>query len=162
MRISSGKSVCLICLVMAVLLSGCLGERASPQTSDQPPVIFVDYQRTGGIAGVNDRVVIFDNGVTLVSTRKMTTEIALNQTELDEINSLFTTSDFLALEGNYTSGRGGADLLHYRISYYGKTVRTEDTAIPVKIQPVIDAMNRIVAETLVTARAGSSLPHIIP
>jgi hypothetical protein len=147
---------------MAVLLSGCLGERTSPQTNDQPPVIFVDYQRTGGIAGVNDRVVIFDNGVALVSTRKMTTEIALNQTELDKINLLFTTSDFLAFEGNYTSGRGGADLLQYRISYYEKTVQTEDTAIPVRMQPIIDEMNQIVAETLVTARAGSSLPHIIP
>ncbi len=162
MRISSWKLLCSICLVMAVLLSGCLGERASPQIRDEPPAIFVDYQRSGGIGGVNDRVVIFDNGVTLVSTRKMTTEIALNETVLQEINSLFTTSDFLTLEGNYTSGRGGADLMQYRIIYYGKTVRTEDTAIPARMQPVIDEMNRIVSETLVTARAGSPLPHIIP
>lgn len=162
MRISSWKIVCVICLVMAVLLSGCLGERASPPTSDQPPVIFVDYQRTGGIAGVNDRVVIFDNGVTLVSTQKMTTEIALNQTERDAITSLFTTNGFFDLEGNYTSGRGGADLMQYRITYYGKTVQTEDTAIPLKVQPVIDEMNRIVSQTLATARAGSPLPHIIP
>ncbi len=162
MRTSNWTVLCSLCLVAAVLLGGCLGERTSPLPTTDAPEVFVDYQRTGGIAGVNDRVVIFDNGVALVSTRKETTEIALNQSELEQVSSLFNTSGFVDLEGSYTSARGGADLMQYSISYSGKVVSTEDTAIPVRIQPVIDELNRIVSLSLVNEKTDYPLPHIIP
>lgn len=147
---------------MAILLSGCLGAKSPSLISSAPPGVFVDYQRTGGIAGVNDRVVIFDNGITVISGRTVNTEITFNQTELERIGILFSENKFSALEGNYTSRRSGADLMQYRISYHGKTVQTEDTATPPTLQPIIEEMNRILTLGANNGPSASPLPKIIP
>jgi hypothetical protein len=162
MRIRTWIVFLSLFLVAASLMSGCLGERTTLAPPVEPPKILVDYQRTGGLAGFSDRLVIFDNGVALISTRKVTTEIALNQSELERINALFSTSGFVDSDTNYTSARGGADLLQYRISYNGMTVYTEDTAIPGRIQPILDEMNRIVADVITREKANSPLPRINP
>lgn len=147
-------------IAVAILLSGCLGVKTPPLSRPVPPSIFVDYQRSGGFAGVNDRVVIFDNGVTIISNRKASTEITLNSSELERINMVFSGSKFTAFEGNYTSRRGGADLMQYTISYHGTTVHTEDTAIPPGMEPVIEEMNRILTLGAPSAAPGSPLPAI--
>jgi hypothetical protein len=149
-------------MIAAVFMSGCLGVKTPPLSSSVPPSVFVDYQRTGGIAGLNDRVVIFDNGVTLLSKRAANTEIHLNQTELERISNLFGESAFSNLEGNYTSPRGGADFMQYTISYHGKTVHTEDTAIPSSLQPIIEEMNRILSLEMDRGQTDSPLPIITP
>jgi hypothetical protein len=118
----------------------------------------VDYQRSGGIAGVNDRLVVFDNGVALVSSRITSREIQLNQSELEQISHVFEAARFTALEGNYTSPRGGADFMQYSISYKGKTINTEDTAIPPAMEPVIEAMNRIMSNGMSRGQTDLSLP----
>ena len=162
MRKRSWLVLVSLCLIAGVILSGCLGVKTPPVSRTQPPGIVVDYQRSGGIAGMNDRVVIFDNGAALISTRSVNTEITVNQTDLDSIDAIFTQAKFSGLEGNYTSGRNGADLFQYRISYRGKTVNTEDTAIPAALEPVIDAMNQMVSVAAETGSTSSPLPRISP
>ena len=146
---------------MAVLLSGCFGVRTSPQSDTAPPSVFVDYQRTGGIAGFNDRLVIFDNGVTLISSRAVNTEGHLNQTDLERIGNRFSESKFSSMDGNYTSRRGGADLMQYTISFGGKTVHTEDTAIPPALQPIIEEMNRILDLEMANGQTVSPFSRLI-
>ena len=126
------------------MLSGCLGSRTIPGSQPQSPAVLVDYYRTGGIAGINDRLVIFDNGVALVSGKTTNSEIELNQTDIVRIITLFDQAQFLKLEGNYSGRPGSADLIKYTISYESKTVSTEDTAIPPSLKPVIAELNRIV------------------
>jgi hypothetical protein len=133
---------CILLVIAAVLLAGCLGTRSTAVTSAAPPAMLVDYHRTGGIAGVDDRLVIFDNGEALVSTQAVTGEFTVNQSELSRIEDLFEASGFGTLEGNYTA-RHGADLMRYRIAYQNKTVVTEDTAVPSPLRPVISEMNAI-------------------
>jgi len=105
--------------------------------------VLVDYYRTGGIAGFDDRLVIFDNGVVVVSGKTVNQEIEMNKTDVDRIVALFNQSQFPMLEGNYSARPGSADLIKYTISYHSKTVNAEDTAIPPALQPVIDELNRI-------------------
>jgi hypothetical protein len=126
------------------MLSGCLGSKMIPESQPQSPAVLVDYYRTGGIAGINDRLVIFDNGVALVSGKTTNSEIELNQTDIDRIITLFDQAQFLNLEGNYSGRLGSVDLIKYTISYESKTVNTEDTAIPPTLKPVIAELNRIV------------------
>ena len=152
----------IILVVAALVLTGCLGLKTPPVSRPAAPTLFVDYQRTGGIAGVNDRVVIFDNGVTLVSSRTSSREILLNQSELEQISAVFDAGQFSMLEGNYTTSRGGADFLQYSISYRGKTVNTEDTAIPPSLEPVIKELNHILSTGLGSGQANSPLPRIAP
>ncbi len=118
--------------------------KTPPVSRTTPPAILVDYHRTGGVTGIDERLVIFDNGVAVFSGKDINKEIPVNQTELEIIGGLFDRAQFSMLENNYTSYRGGADFIHYTISYHGKTVNTVDSAVPPALQPVIDELNRIV------------------
>ena len=131
-----------------MIVSGCLGSRA-PLVSRPPiPAVLVDYYRTGGIAGIQDRLVVFDNGVAIVSSRTENHEVELNQTDITRIIQLFDQGRFSTLEGNYSGRHGSADLIKYTIIYRNKTVSAEDTAIPPSIQPVIDELNRIISTSI--------------
>jgi len=100
-----------------------------------------------GIAGFDDRLVIFDNGVVVVSGKTVNQEIEINKTDIDRIVTLFNQSQFSLLEGNYSARPGSTDLIKYAISYNSKTVNAEDSAIPPALQPVIDELNRILILT---------------
>jgi hypothetical protein len=130
-------------IIAIIMLSGCLGSKTPPVSRPPAPALLVDYYRTGGFAGFNDRLVIFDNGVAVVSGKDINREIELNQSDIDRINMIFNTSQFSMLEGNYSARRGHVDVIKYSISYHGKTVNAEDSAIPPSLQPVIDELNRI-------------------
>jgi hypothetical protein len=131
-------------LLVAVALSGCLGVKTPPVSHPALPTVIVDYQRAGGIAGLDDRLVIFDNGVAVISRKTISTEIALNQSDLERITGIFNEAQFSMLQGNYTARRGAADYFQYTISYHNKTVMAEDSATPPSLQLVIDEMNRII------------------
>jgi len=131
-------------LILATgMISGCLGSKTLPVSHPTTPTVLVDYYRTGGIAGFNDRLVIFDNGIAVVSGKIANHEIELNQTDLNRIIMIFNTSQFTMLDENYSGRYGSVDLIKYSIRYQNKTVNVEDTAIPSSLQPVIDELNRI-------------------
>jgi len=160
--VRTGSVICVVLVVAALVLTGCLGVKAPPVSRPAPPALLVDYQRTGGIAGVHDRLVIFDNGVTLVSNRTTSREILLTRSDLAQISAVFDTAQFPKLEGNYTSRRGGADLMQYSITYQGRTVNTQDTAVPLTLEPVIADMNLILGAGLNSGQSGFQLPAIAP
>lgn len=105
----------------------------------------VDYHRSGGIAGLDDRLVIFDNGVAVISEKSASTEIYLNATDMALISALFNQSDYPQLQSNYSAPRGSSDVITYTISYHGKTVTTAETATPPLLKVVIDELNRILS-----------------
>jgi len=152
--------MCAVLVIIAVAFTGCIGVKTQPVPRPETPSLFVDYQRTGGIAGVNDRLVIFDNGVALVSSRTTSREILLNQSDLEQISAAFDAAQFTVLEGNYTSRRGGADFMQYSINYQGRTVNTEDTAIPPSLEPVIREMDRILSTGLSSGQTDLQLPAL--
>ena len=135
---------CFVCLVAAAIVACCISTQETQALPGTPPAVLVDYHRVGGIPGYDDRLVIFDNGAAIVSSRMASHEIRLNQTDLDQISSIFTNAQFSMLESNYTA-QLGTDLVHYIITYRGKTVNTEDSATPPQLQQVIDVLNRIIA-----------------
>ncbi|MDO9325907.1 MAG: hypothetical protein Q7T80_13240, partial [Methanoregula sp.] len=134
----------IIILFVALALSGCLGIKTPSVSRPIAPAVVVDYQRAGGIAGLDDRLVIFDNGVAVISRKTISTEIVLNQSDLDRITKIFNDAQYSMLEGNYSARRGTADYFRYTINYHSKKVIAEDSAIPPSLQPVIDEMTRIV------------------
>ncbi|MDO9034729.1 MAG: hypothetical protein Q7U51_05950 [Methanoregula sp.] len=135
----------IVVLLAAVAISGCIGVKTPSSSGPVPPAVFVDYKRTGGIAGLDDRLVIFDNGVAVISRKSVSTEIALNQSDLERITGIFNEAQFSMLQGNYTARVGAADYFRYTISYHSKTVIAEDSAIHPSLQPVIDELNRIIS-----------------
>jgi hypothetical protein len=149
-------------IVAMIMVSGCLGSKTPTVSRPLAPAVLVDYYRTGGFAGFNDRLVVFDNGVAVISGKNVNYEIDLNRSDIDRISQVFNTSQFSMLEGNYSARHVGADLIKYTISYHGKTVIAEDTAIPPSLQSVIDELNRVLTMSAVvepTVSLGGNLPH---
>lgn len=159
MRAAAG--LCAALVIIAAVLSGCTGTKTLPVRNPEEPALLVDYQRSGGIAGLDDRLVIFDNGITLVSGRTTSRELLLSRADIDRISAVFDAAQFSALEGNYTSGRGGADLMQYSIWYRGRTVNTEDTAVPDALEPVIEELNRVLSSPA-SSQGDLQLPRIVP
>jgi hypothetical protein len=50
--------------------------------------------------------------------------------------------------------------MQYSITYQGRTVNTEDTAIPPSLEPVIMDMNLILSAGLKNGQSGFQLPAI--
>ncbi len=135
--------ICGLLILVMGMVAGCLGSKTPPVSRPHAPAVLVDYYRTGGFAGFNDRLVIFDNGIAVVSSRSVNHEITLNQTELMHIAEIFNTSQFRILEGNYSARPGSNDLIKYSVRYQNKTVNADDTALPSALQPAIDELNRV-------------------
>jgi hypothetical protein len=144
MPIRNVITACMVLLLVTVMASGCLGTKTPPAVSPAPPAIFLDYHRIGGIAGFDDRLVIFDNGAAVISTRAVSREFQVNQSERSTLDRLFREAGFETLQGNYTSRHGGADLMRYSISWQNRTVIAEDTAVPGELQPAIRELNAII------------------
>ncbi len=54
-------------LAALVFLAGCVTDTQEPGDSPSPPILVVEYTRTGGIAAFNDRLVVFENGQAVYS-----------------------------------------------------------------------------------------------
>ncbi|MDD1695012.1 MAG: hypothetical protein LUQ71_09845 [Methanoregula sp.] len=115
----------------------------------------LDYHRTGGFAGVDDRLVIFDNGAAVIATRSANREFLVNQSEIERMNRFFEQAGFDSLQENYTSPYSGADFMQYSITYQNKTVITEDTVIPYTLQPVIRELNAFIGTSSQNPMSGS-------
>jgi hypothetical protein len=136
--------VILLCILVLVLMgAGCLGTKAIPVNKTTPPSILVDYHRTGGTAGANDRLVIFNNGVAVISGGSANTEISLNDTDLTFISTLFNESDFSQLQANYPAPQQSPELMTYTVTYLGKTVTAQETDIPPSLETIIGALDSI-------------------
>ena len=105
----------LVVFVGLIILScagaGCLGVKTPPVSRPAAPAVFLDYYRTGGITGIDDRLVVFDNGAAVVATKAGSREIALNSSEMTTVSGLFSAAQFSMLQTNYPAPRGGADLI---------------------------------------------------
>ncbi len=152
--------VLLVIIVAALSVSGCLGTKLPPSSAQSPPALLLDYHRTGGFAGVDDHLIIFNNGAGVISTRSATREFQLNDSETEQLQRIFQDAGFDTLEAQYLPGPGSADLMTYRIVFQNKTVVTEDTAIPFPLQSVIRELNAIVATRVHQDPGSGSLPRI--
>jgi len=162
MPIRNWTAVFLIFLILAVTTSGCLGTRTPVTASPPLPTVLLDYHRTGGIAGVDDRIVIFNNGAALIATRAGNHAFQVNQSEIERIDRIFKQAGFDALEETYTSQSGGADFMRYSITYQNKTVITEDTTIPYTLQSVIRELNALLGAGSNQDPMSGSLAGILP
>lgn len=84
MTIRNGIVPLLIVVVVVLAICGCLGTKTPVSSGQAPPALLVDYHRTGGFAGVDDHLLLFDNGAGLISTRSVSREFQLNRTVVTE------------------------------------------------------------------------------
>ena len=118
------------------LIAGCAS------MSSQAPAL-VEFHRSGGIAGFDDRLVIRADGSAELSRRQTAVDVTLAPDTLERLRTLLGEIPVEKLRAEYVPPRGGADLFEYTLSFRGKSIRCVDTAIPAELQPLVQLLNGV-------------------
>ncbi len=126
--------------VVAVMLTGWLfGCTTAPS-----PDALIEYRRSGGFAGLDDHLVIEEEGEATLTRQLEHYEFTLDKDTMNQLQALFEEAEFSQLQQEYLPSRQGSDRFEYQVTYKGYTVRTMDGAVPSPLQPILEALNRIV------------------
>ncbi|MBM4465401.1 MAG: hypothetical protein FJ014_07620 [Chloroflexi bacterium] len=126
----------IVIAVLAGWLASCTGTSSSG--------MLVEYRRSGGFAGLDDRVVIQVNGQATLTRKAEHYEFVLDRDTMNQLQALFDDAEFSKLRREYLPPRQGSDLFEYVVTYNGHTVRTMDTAVPEALWPVLELLNQII------------------
>lgn len=108
--------------------------------------VFVDYKRTGGLAGFDDHLTVYENGAAVVTTKNGGNRYTLSSKELNDLSVLFESSGFNSVNQKdlpMFKVRGN-DFFSYVIEYRGHKVEAIEYAFPESLDPVIERLNELV------------------
>ena len=134
-------------LAALVFLAGCVTDTREPGDSPSPPILVVEYTRTGGIAAFNDRLVVFENGQAVYSRGNKTGVFTVPPAQISELQTLLLNANFSSLAPSYPAPAQGADYFSYTITYQGKTITTETGGVPDALLAVIGRLDALLAES---------------
>jgi len=132
-------------MIVMVLFSGCITRPPLNGEKPEVPDILVEYKRTGGIAGFQDQMVVFENGQVVYSRKDNGGTFTVPAETLHRIRALLENADFPALAPHYPAASPGADYFFYSLTYREKTVTTETGGIPPRLEPVIMQLDALLA-----------------
>jgi len=135
------------------VLAGCGGETdvdddlpsAPGSAAAQAPLVVL--LRSGGIAGVSDRVSVVAIGVaTIVSDRadRRSTR-TLSSADLERLKRDLGRADMGKLQRNYLD-RQARDAYQFDVTYKGITVTADERVVPAPLRPVVDQLTKLIAE----------------
>jgi len=118
----------------------------TPRIPESTPgaAILIEFHRSGGIAGLRDRLTIYANGRARLVRASTSCEFDLDIATVDQLQNLFDQAEFSKLGAKYFPSRKGSDLFEYELTYRDHTVGTMDTAVPESLWPILDLLNQIV------------------
>jgi hypothetical protein len=101
----------------------------------------VEFHRSGGIAGFDDRLLIRADGSAHLSRRQAALDFTIPPDTLERLRTLLAEVAVDSLRAEYLPPRAGADLFEYVVTFRGKRIRCVDTAIPSELQPLVQLLN---------------------
>ena len=101
----------------------------------------IEYRRSGGIAGREDRLVVLSDGTVHLSRRGAVADYHIGADTLKQLRALLQRIDFRRMREEYLPPRRGADLIEYEVVYQDRRIRTMDTAVPPELQPLIQLLS---------------------
>jgi hypothetical protein len=144
---------CALLMLLTVLVTaGCADATGTPGgTPSADPSgsgqrrLLVTYQRTGGIAGFDDRLSVWTDGsYTLTSRHASGSAGTLSPAELAELRRALESVSFASISPN--SSPPIVDGFQHRIEYGSYTVLVADGNIPTALEPVIAALAAILRQ----------------
>ena len=121
-----------------------LGE-ARPPAPPVPPATrpeLVEYRRSGGIAGFDDRLTVYrDGSATLERVRGSSGRYRVGAEDLRALEQALEAARFPELRPEYLPDTPIADGFGHTITYRGRTVRTADGGVPARLEPVLRALS---------------------
>ncbi|MCS6883444.1 MAG: hypothetical protein RMK84_13210 [Oscillochloridaceae bacterium] len=130
--------VTIIAISLASGLGGCM------QSASSRSRVLIEYHRSGGFVGLDDRLIIREDGETSLTRKERRFSFTLDRATVNQLADLFTTAGFMQLRKEYMPQRAGPDLFTYVVTYRGHTVRTMDGAIPPALDPILEQLDQIV------------------
>lgn len=125
--------------LLALCVIGCTG------TASQVSSPLIEYHRSGGIRGTDDRLVIRDDGTATLNRNGRTSDTTVASDVMDRLRRALRQSQFGSLRSEYEAPPGGADMYNYAITHNGHTVRAKDASLPEALHPVISILDRILS-----------------
>ena len=116
--------------LLALCVIGCT------RTASQVSSPLIEYHRSGGIRGTDDRVVIRDDGTATLNRNGRASSITVASDVMARLRRAVRRSQFASLRSEYQAPPGGADMYEYTITHNGHTVRAKDASLPEALHPV--------------------------
>ena len=108
--------------------------------------VLIEYHRTGGIAGFDDRLVIMTDGTVQITRRTGTSTATIGGEDLNRLIAFFDQAGFARLDREYLPANNCCDLFDYVVTYRGHTVHTMDTAVPESLQPALRELDGLLSK----------------
>ncbi len=136
-------------LALTAVLTGCCRSNYGSQLLPAPHSS-VTYNRTGGLAGFDDTLVIDDQGKAtasrgLGSQRGTTTVVPLLPGEFSKLKTLLSQAHFDGLDCTYTTPPPYPDDYRYLVRYEGHTIKVDGgaTSTPRRLETLIGLLDAI-------------------
>jgi hypothetical protein len=135
-------------VMLALAAAGCGDEGGETTSSGPGGGRLVAYTKTGGVAGVNEHLVVADGGSATLEVGfgdPARESFDLEPDQLDRLRELLASADF----DGVGSGRGPScvDCFQYEIEYAGETTAFAEIGdIPRSVGEVVAELGRIVEE----------------
>ncbi len=128
-------------VIMAILLVlpgiGCTDDPASQENS-----LLIEFQRSGGIRGTDDRLTIDGDGTATLTRNGATSTITIDRSVMDRLHRVLREIEFDKLVVEDSPRRGG-DAYEYAITYRNRTLRARATALPKPLRPLVELLDGI-------------------
>jgi hypothetical protein len=134
---------------LLVAASGCQGNSETPAAAEGsamviPATFSVNYNRSGGMLGYADALVVDSAGKSAAIRNEQVESFVLAEEQLAELHHQLESLDFEAMkrppEGPQ---RGGADYLTYTLVYGEQSITKTDLDMPDQLRPVIQYLNSL-------------------
>ena len=154
---SSARNTCVarglrICLLLpTVLLVACGSASREPAASSTStssgPRALVIYSKSGGIAGIRERLSVDPSGRATLSqglpANAKTVTVKLPPAEVDGLRRARDDAGLASLPSG--PSQGCADCFLYEITYAGTVWKGDEATLPQAVRPAIQALDRVVA-----------------
>ena len=113
---------------------------------------WLEYERTGGIAGFQDRLTVYEDGRAMLNRRGEETQFQLTAEQMGALKERFAAANFLSLNETYLPESTCCDRFTYTIHYRDlssggvHSVLAMDGSVPAELTPLLEAFNALVSQ----------------
>ena len=128
----------VLATLFTLMVVGCADASVSQEST-----VLIQYQRSGGISGVEQRLAIDSDGRATLTVDGDTSTITIDADGMKRLLQSIQDAEFGNLESEYLPQRPGADMYEYTITYDGHTVRAKETALPKALRPIVELLDAV-------------------
>ncbi len=124
--------------LLTLMVVGCADDSVTQEST-----VLIQYQRSGGIRGIDQRLAIDGDGRATLTIDGDTSTITIDANVMSQLRRSIQNVEFAKLDGEYLPQRPGADMYEYTITYQGHTVRAKETVLPQALRPIVELLDAV-------------------